>query len=187
VNAVERTVGPSTTDRLLRLGPIVLGGAGAALLVLAAYMAGEDTLHCGRTNGRVDCVVTRHRWFGHVVDERQSAADVVNVGVHTSTSSTTWTTSSGNLETTTTSNDVLVLHTRDGHDTDTLGGEESGKYAAAVTALIKTPVPADGRAGPSTVDLADSSWPVAIACGGIGLFLFGFGAIAFYVQRKETG
>jgi hypothetical protein len=162
----------------------VLGGAGAALMVLAAYMAGEDTLHCERANSRVDCVVTRHRWFGQVIDERQSITDVVNVGVHTLTSSTTWTTGSGSLETTTTSNDVLVLHTRDGHDTDTLGGEESGQHAAAVTTLIKTPVPADARVGTSTVDLADSSWRVATACAGIGLFLFVFGAIALYVQRK---
>lgn len=177
----------STPDRLLQLGPKIFAGAGVALLLLAAYMAGQDTMRCERRDGRVDCAVAQQRWFGRVVVERLHVADVVKVGVHTSTTSTTWTTSSGNSETTTTANDVLVLRTRDGRDADTLGGERSGEFADAVLTLVDPkPAPA-GADAVTTVNLVDSNWRVAAACGGLGLFIFAFGAIAFFVQRGENG
>jgi hypothetical protein len=171
----------------VQLGPKLFVGIGTALLLLAAYMAGQDTLHCDRANGRVDCVVTRQRWLGGVIEERLSIVDVVNAGVHTSTTSTTWYTNSGNPATTTNTNEVMVLQTRNGHETDTLGGERSGEFAEAVSALIG-PKLAEADSSPAQapgVDLADSSWPVATACSGMGLFFFAFGAIAFYAQRKE--
>jgi hypothetical protein len=185
--SAEGPLGASTTIDLVQLGPKLFVGAGTALLLLAAYMAGQDTLHCDRANGRVDCVVERHRWLGRIIEERQSIVDVVNAGVHTSTTSTTWYTNSGNPETTTSTNEVMVLQTRDGHDTDTLGGERSGEFAETVSALIGPKLAeAAGPAGQTPgVDLADSSWPVAAACSGMGSFFFAFGAIAFYVQRKE--
>jgi hypothetical protein len=121
-----------------------------------------------------------------VVVERLRVSDVVRVGVHTSTTSTTWTTSSGNSETTTTANDVLVLHTHESRDVDTLGGERSGEFAAVVSGLVDpSPVPA-GAGVATIVDLSDSNWRVAAACGGIGLCIFAFGAIAFVVQSREA-
>lgn len=185
--SAEAATGPATTsDRLLQLGPKLFIGSGVALLLLAAYMAGQDTLHCDRATGPVDCVVARHRWLGLAAAERHAIEDVVAAGVRASTTSTTWYTSSGNPETTTNTNEVMVLRSRDGHEVDTLGGAESGDFAEAVRALIEWKPIAEAAGKTPAVDLVDSNWPVAAACSGMGLFFFAFGAIAFYVQRKEN-
>ncbi|HKV98362.1 MAG TPA: hypothetical protein VJN96_00995 [Vicinamibacterales bacterium] len=119
-------------------GPQIFAGVGVLMLLLAAYIAGGDTLACARHGATVDCDVTRTRLFGHIVVERATASDIVEVYVRRSYSEggTTEPPDSPYAGKTTT-NDNLAVKTRAGRLLDLMGGEPSGQLARAISALIK--------------------------------------------------
>ena len=169
------------------VAPRVFAGVGVLLVMLACYMAGADSLACRRNGDRVDCRVARSRWLGFVTVEQLDVPDVIDAWVTTSTTSTqTYRSGRGSNASHTSSNDTLILHTRDDRDVATLGGDQSASYADQVVAVVKTTgVAADpGRAGVSVKDeltsfeVQDSYLPIALLCGGLGAVFGVFGLVA---------
>jgi hypothetical protein len=152
-------------DSITARGPQIVAGAGLLLMLLGAYIAGGDTLSCGRTSDGVDCRLQVTRVLGLATVERRDIPDVVAVEVRRSTDS-------GND----TVNDTLYVIARGNLEVAALGGGAAGDFARQVDGLLK---------GQSTtpVRVDDSTWTVAGACAGFGLVLFAFGAIAWRSER----
>jgi len=76
-------------------------------------------------------------------------------------------------------NDTLYVIARGNLEVATLGGGALGQFAGQVNGLLK---------GQSTapVLVSDSTWVVAAACGGFGLVLFAFGAIAWRSEFRSA-
>ena len=128
----------SSTWSLERVAPWVFAGVGVLLVMLACYMAGADSLACGRNGDRVDCRVSRSRLLGSVTVEQFVVSDVIDAWVTTSTTSKqTYRSGRGSNAEHTSSNDTLILHTRDDRDVATLGGDQSASYADQVVAIVK--------------------------------------------------
>lgn len=181
------------------VAPRILAGAGALLVLLAVYMTGADSIACKRDDGRVDCRVWRSRVFGLLTVERVEVPEVLDAWVRTSTTSqATYRSGRGATAEHTSSNDTLMLHTRDGRDVPTLGGEQSASYAEQVVALVKSSAPApSGAADPrrpivetrdevTSFEIDDTYLPVALVCGGVGALvaIFGFVGMRFGGNRK---
>jgi hypothetical protein len=116
----------------------IFAGVGLLLVILACYMAGADSLACRRNGDRVDCRVARSRLLGAVTVEQLVVPDVIDAWVRTSTTSQqTYRSGRGSNAQHTSSNDTLILHTRDNRDVATLGGDQSASYADQVVAIVK--------------------------------------------------
>jgi hypothetical protein len=174
----------------------VLAGGGLLLIALACYMSGADSLVCQRNGDRVDCRLARSRFFGSVAVEQVAVPDVVDAWVRTSTTSRqTYRSGRGSTSAHTSSNDTLMLHTRDDRDVAALGGDQSASYADQIVKMVKarstTPAPtasatrADVRAGEelTKLDIEDSYTPIALFCGGLGAVLVVFGLAAIRLGR----
>ncbi|HKW03464.1 MAG TPA: hypothetical protein VJN96_26805 [Vicinamibacterales bacterium] len=164
--------------------PRVFAGVGLLLVMLACYMAGADSLACRRNGDRVDCRVARSRLLGFVTVEQLVVTDVVDAWVRTSTTSQqTYRSGRGSNAQTTSSNDTLMLHTRDNRDVATLGGDQSSSYADQVVAIVKGATE-PGRTDVNVKDeltsfeVQDSYVPIALVCGGLGAAFVVFGLVA---------
>jgi len=158
----------SITER----GPQIFAIAGVLMLMLAAYLVGGDALTCERHGPSVDCEVARSRVFGRVVVERTTAKDIVDLRVRLTTSH------SGEVlppdapfAGKTTTNDDLMVKTRAGQEVQLIGGDESGRIADDLKALLNKPAGAP-------VTFYDSFNIIAGAVGVFGLIFVAFGAIA---------
>jgi hypothetical protein len=173
--------------------PRIFAGVGLLLVLLACYMAGADSLACRRNGDRVDCRVARSRLLGVVTVEQLVVPDVIDAWVRTSTTSQqTYRSGRGSNPDHTSSNDTLILHTRDNRDVATLGGDQSASYADQVVAIVKAasaePAAADpGRNGVSvkeeltSFEVQDSYLPIALFCAGLGAVFVIFGVVAMRV------
>ncbi len=178
------------------VAPRLFAGLGLLLVMLAGYMAGADSLACGRKGDRVDCRVARSRLLGYVTVEQLVVPDVVDAWVRTSTTSQqTYRSGRGSNAEHTSSNDTLILHTRDDRDVATLGGDQSASYADQVRALVKATSAAStsGTADPGRIvvsvkdeitnfEIQDSYVAIALFCGGLGAVFLIFGLIAMRVE-----
>jgi hypothetical protein len=179
-----------TTRPLEWFAPRIFAGVGLLLVMLACYMAGADSLACRRNGDRVDCRVARSRLLGFVTVEQLVVPDVIDAWVRTSTTSQqTYRSGRGSNAQHTSSNDTLILHTRDDRDIATLGGDQSASYADQVVAIVKAtgaaPAAADpGRAAVNVKDeltsfeVQDSYIPIALFCAGLGAAFVIFGIVA---------
>jgi hypothetical protein len=179
------------------VAPRVLAGVGLLLIALACYMAGADSLTCGRTGDRVDCRVVRSRWLGSVAVEQTVVSDVVDAWVRTSTTSEqTYRSGRGSNAQHTSSNDTLMLHTRDNRDVATLGGDQSAAYAEQLAPMLKPTVTASAASATrpggadvtvkdelSSYAVSDSYIPIALLCAGLGAALAIFGIVAIRLAR----
>lgn len=177
------------------IAPRVLAGAGLLLVMLACYMGGADSLACRRNGNRVDCRVARSRLLGFVTVEQVVVLDVIDAWVRTSTTSQqTYRSGRGSNAQHTSSNDTLILHTRDDRDVATLGGDQSSSYADQVVAMVKATTTASvgatadpGRTAVSVKDeltsfeVHDSYLPIALFCAGLGVIFVMFGLVAMRV------
>ncbi len=173
------------------VAPRVFAGVGLLLVVLACYMAGADSLACRRNGDRVDCRVARSRLLGSVTVEQVIVPDVIDAWVRTSTTSQqTYRSGRGSNATHTSSNDTLILHTRDNRDVATLGGDQSASYADQVVAIVKaTAAVADPAHAEVSVkeeltsfEVQDTYLPIALFCGGLGAVFVIFGLVAMRVS-----
>ncbi len=185
------------TPSLEWIAPRAFAGGGLLLVLLACYMAGADSLACRRDASRVDCRVARSRLLGLITVDQTLVPDVVDAWVRTSTTSQqTYRSGRGANSSHTSSNDTLMLHTRDNRDVAALGGDQSASYADQVIAIVKTTntSPSPDTANSSGVqvsvkdeitslDVQDSYLPIALFCGGLGLVLTMFGLVALRLGR----
>ena len=179
------------------IAPRLFAGVGLALVILAVYMAGADSLACRRDRDRVDCRLARSRLLGYVTAERVEVPDVVDAWVRMSTTSQeTYRSGRGSNAEHTSSNDTLMLHTRDNRDVATLGGDHSASYADQISAIVKatTAVAASPTADPGRMEVSvkdeltsfevqDSYVPIALSCGGLGAVFLTFGLAAIRMGR----
>ncbi len=177
------------------IAPRIFAGLGLLLIMLACYMTGADSLGCRRNGDRVDCRVGRSRLLGFITVEELAVPDVVDAWVRTSTSSQqAYRSGRGSNADHTSSNDTLILHTRDNRDVATLGGDQSASHADQVRALVKATSAAStsGAANPSRMvvsvkdeitnfEIQDSYVPIALFCGGLGAVFLIFGLVAMRV------
>jgi hypothetical protein len=152
-------------------------GAGILMLLIALYAAGTENMTCSWKRESLNCVVERFRLVGAYCAERKYAIKVTDVFVRTSTTSNTYLTPSKSRETTTTTNDTLILRTRGGEDIETLGGEKSPEFAERVEAMLKDPKQ------PPLI-LVDSNWPFSYVLGGLALVFVTFGAVAIRFANR---
>jgi hypothetical protein len=153
-------------------------------------MAGADSLACRRNGDRVDCRVARSRLLGSVTVEELVVPDVIDAWVRTSTTSQqTYRSGRGSNAEHTSSNDTLILHTRDNRDVATLGGDQSMSYADQVVAIVKATGAAPASADPgrpvvsvkdelTSFEVQDSYVPIALFCAGLGAVFVIFGVVA---------
>ena len=170
--------------------PRIFAGVGLLLVMLACYMAGADSLACRRNGDRVDCRVSRSRLLGSVTVEQFVVSDVIDAWVTTSTTSKqTYRSGRGSNAEQTSSNDTLILHTRDDRDVPTLGGDQSASYADQVRAIVKATDAAPAAANPghtevsvkdeiTSFEVQDSYIPIALVCAGLGAVFVIFGIVA---------
>jgi len=153
---------PERLRRSLRYWPALVG---AALMLVGAYAAGGVEATCTRADGRVDCRIDTRRWFGLVAADQQTAADVVDTYVRTSTTSASTRGPSGSRNTRTTSNNTVVLQTRSGAEVDAFGATTQESFAD--TDRIEEFMRDKSR---GLLFLSSSDWP-------FGLFAFGLGVV----------
>lgn len=161
----------SDSERLFQIAPYLFLGAGILMLLTAFYTAGTEDMTCSWKSGELDCTIQRFRFAGAYCEERKAVSNVTDVLIRTSTTDNTYITPSESKLTTTSTNDTLILKTRNGEDIETLGGERSPEYAESVESLLK-----DRRQ--ESLILTDSNWPFSFVLGGIGGVFVAFGAIA---------
>jgi hypothetical protein len=162
--ADEGRMAPSASilDAITERGPQIFIGVGLLLILVGAYLAGADTLTCGREDDRVNYQLQTTRILGWVTVERRDIPDVVAAEVRVTQQ--TGDTSPG------VSTD-LYLHTRGNLVIRTLGGGEAVTYAGQVDGLLN-------RRSTAPIAIAHSTWIVAGACAGFGLVFLAFGAAA---------
>jgi hypothetical protein len=170
--------------------PRIFAGVGLLLLMLACYMAGADSLTCRRNGDRVDCHVSRSRLLGSITVEQFVVSDVTDAWVSTSTTSQqTYRSGRGSNAEQTSSNDTLILHTRDNRDVPTLGGDQSASYADQVVSIVKATAAAPAATDPgraqvtakdelTSFEVQDSYVPIALVCAGLGAVFVIFGIVA---------
>jgi hypothetical protein len=164
-------------ERVLDWAPYIFAGAGLTLILFGFYIAGTETLACTRAHGRTDCDLQFFRVAGLVNVYRRPISDVVGAFVRTTSTRAgdqpfkrTVKMSTGH---------TLVLRTRTTGEVDTIGGQDSFRFATGIDALLHSP---DGN----SASFSDSYWPMSGACAALGLCFLAFGGFAIRLSRASA-
>jgi hypothetical protein len=149
-------------DTLFRWAPRLLPLPGVLILLVGAYAAGGVQTTCRRAGGRVDCHMRTLRIFELDEVGSQDAHDVVDAYDEASTSDSGLASQSSAVRHTTTNN-TIVLETRDGSRVAAFGDtpEGSGEHVSQLRGFLRDP-------HRTTAYLFSSDWPFALAAIGFG-------------------
>jgi hypothetical protein len=153
-----------TLDRLI---PQASAGLGVLLLLTGIYATGGVHATCRRVSGRVDCHMQTLRVFELVPVGSQDAQDVVDAYVFTSTSGTGPSSRSSGGHSS--SNNTVVLETRDGEKVYAFGATKQGSHVSELRDFLRDPEL-------HSLHVFSSNWI-------FGLAAMGFGGVWTLVMR----